>query len=141
MTEPAPPPAPSDSNGVAADSFSAGGPDVIAPGEGELIVNLEGFEGPLDLLLSLARDQKVDLRRISMVALVDQYLAHVAQARRLRLELAADYLVMAAWLAYLKSRLLLPNRRPARSRRARRWPTLCSGSCGDWKRCRKPVSA
>jgi segregation and condensation protein A len=92
-----------------ADSFAAAGPDVIAPGEGELIVNLEGFEGPLDLLLSLARDQKVDLRRISMVALVDQYLAHVAQARRLRLELAADYLVMAAWLAYLKSRLLLPE--------------------------------
>ena len=82
---------------------------MIAPGEGELIVNLEGFEGPLDLLLTLARDQKVDLRRISMVALVDQYLAHVAQARRLRLELAADYLVMAAWLAYLKSRLLLPE--------------------------------
>jgi segregation and condensation protein A len=91
------------------DGFSTAGPDVIAPGEGELIVNLEGFEGPLDLLLSLARDQKVDLRRISMVALVDQYLAHVAQARRLRLELAADYLVMAAWLAYLKSRLLLPE--------------------------------
>src|ERR1700716_3291060 len=101
MDEPAPP--------TASDGFSAAGPDVIAPGEGELIVNLEGFEGPLDLLLSLARDQKVDLRRISMVALVDQYLAHVAQARRLRLELAADYLVMAAWLAYLKSRLLLPE--------------------------------
>src|SRR5256885_4423403 len=91
------------------DKFASDGPDVIAPGEGELIVNLEGFEGPLDLLLSLARDQKVDLRRISMVALVDQYLAHVAQARRIRLELAADYLVMAAWLAYLKSRLLLPE--------------------------------
>src|SRR5712671_5324599 len=91
------------------DGFSAAGPDGIAPGEGELIVNLEGFEGPLDLLLSLARDQKVDLRRISMVALVDQYLAHVAQARRLRFSLAADYLVMAAWLAYLKSRLLLPK--------------------------------
>src|SRR6185437_9020020 len=80
-----------------ADGFAATGPDVIAPGEGELIVNLEGFEGPLDLLL------------ISMVALVDQYLAHVAQARRMRLELAADFLVMAAWLAYLKSRLLLPE--------------------------------
>ena len=91
------------------DGFADAGPDVIAPGEGELIVNLEGFEGPLDLLLALARDQKVDLRRISMVALVDQYLAHVAQARRIRLELAADYLVMAAWLAYLKSRLLLPE--------------------------------
>src|SRR3981189_1429503 len=101
MDEPAQP--------TASDGFSAAGPDVIAPGEGELIVNLEGFEGPLDLLLSLARDQKVDLRRLSMGALVDQYLAHVAQARRLRLELAADYLVMAAWLAYLKSRLLLPD--------------------------------
>jgi segregation and condensation protein A len=94
------------------DGFAADGPDIIAPGEGELIVNLEGFEGPLDLLLALAREQKVDLRRISMVALVDQYLAHVAQARRMRLELAADYLVMAAWLAYLKSRLLLPEPPP-----------------------------
>src|SRR5690242_18328686 len=92
-----------------ADGFAATGPDVIAPGEGELIVNLEGFEGPLDLLLTLARDQKVDLLRISMVALVDQYLAHVAQARRMRLALAADYLVMAAWLAYPSSRLLLPG--------------------------------
>jgi segregation and condensation protein A len=99
-------------DGFSTDNFASGGPDVIAPGEGELIVNLEGFEGPLDLLLSLARDQKVDLRRISMVALVDQYLAHVAQARRMRLELAADYLVMAAWLAYLKSRLLLPEPPP-----------------------------
>lgn len=107
MSDPTTPSTPGDETG--SDSFNAGGPDVIAPGEGELIVNLEGFEGPLDLLLSLARDQKVDLRRISMVALVDQYLAHVAQARRLRLELAADYLVMAAWLAYLKSRLLLPE--------------------------------
>lgn len=94
---------------AATDNFATSGPDVIAPGEGELIVNLEGFEGPLDLLLALARDQKVDLRRISMVALVDQYLAHIGQARRMRLELAADYLVMAAWLAYLKSRLLLPE--------------------------------
>src|SRR4030081_3625557 len=76
MNEPAQP--------TTSDGFSAAGPDEIAPGEGELIVNLEGFEGPLDLLLSLARDQKVDLRRISMVALVDQYLAHVAQARRVR---------------------------------------------------------
>ena len=89
----------SDAQSPPNDNFADAGPDVIAPGEGELIVNLEGFEGPLDLLLTLARDQKVDLRRISMVALVDQYLAHVAQARRMRLELAADYLVMAAWLA------------------------------------------
>ncbi len=71
-------------------------------------VDLDGFEGPLDLLLELARRQKVDLARISVLALAEQYLAFVEQARKLRLELAADYLVMAAWLAYLKSRLLLP---------------------------------
>jgi segregation and condensation protein A len=73
-----------------------------------LIVDVEGFEGPLDLLLALSRTQKVDLRRISVLALADQYLAFVARARAGRIELAADYLVMAAWLAYLKSRLLLP---------------------------------
>ena len=77
--------------------------------EPTLIVNLDGFEGPLDLLLTLARTQKVDLARISILALAEQYLDYVAQARRLRLELAANYLVMAAWLAYLKSRLLLPD--------------------------------
>ena len=74
----------------------------------ELVVNLEGFEGPLDLLLSLTRDQKVDLTKISVLALAEQYLEFIHQARELRLEIAADYLVMAAWLAYLKSRLLLP---------------------------------
>jgi segregation and condensation protein A len=72
-------------------------------------VDLDGFEGPLDLLLELARRQKVDLSRISILALADQYIAFVEEARRVRLELAADYLVMAAWLAYLKSRLLLPD--------------------------------
>ena len=74
-----------------------------------LVVDVDGFEGPLDLLLELARRQKVDLTRISILALADQYLAFVDGARRFRLELAADYLVMAAWLAYLKSRLLLPD--------------------------------
>jgi segregation and condensation protein A len=74
-----------------------------------LVVNLEGFEGPLDLLLSLARDQKVDLTKISVLALAEQYLEFVHSARKLRLEIAADYLVMAAWLAYLKSKLLLPT--------------------------------
>ncbi|MEM6887663.1 MAG: ScpA family protein [Pseudomonadota bacterium] len=73
-----------------------------------LIVDVDGFEGPLDLLLSLSRTQKVDLRRISVLALARQYLAFVNRAKALRLELAADYLVMAAWLAFLKSRLLLP---------------------------------
>lgn len=77
--------------------------------EPTLVVDVEGFTGPLDLLLELARRQKVDLQRISVLALVDQYLAFVEEARKFRLELAADYLVMAAWLAYLKSRLLLPD--------------------------------
>lgn len=76
-----------------------------------LVVDVDGFEGPLDLLLTLARKQKVDLARISILALVEQYLEFVAEARRLRLELAADYLVMAAWLAYLKSRLLIPEQK------------------------------
>jgi segregation and condensation protein A len=75
----------------------------------ELTLNLDGWEGPLDLLLSLARAQKVDLAQISILALVDQYTAYIADARALKLEIAADYLVMAAWLAYLKSCLLLPK--------------------------------
>lgn len=77
--------------------------------EPAFLVDLDGFEGPLDLLLELARRQKVDLARISVLALAEQYLAFIEEARRVRLELAADYLVMAAWLAYLKSRLLLPE--------------------------------
>jgi segregation and condensation protein A len=74
-----------------------------------LVVDVEGFEGPLDLLLALARTQKVDLARISVLALAQQYLDFINEARRLRLEIAADYLVMAAWLAFLKSKLLLPS--------------------------------
>jgi segregation and condensation protein A len=73
------------------------------------VVDLEGFEGPVDLLLALAREQKVDLAKISILALAEQYLAYIEQARDLELEIAADYLVTAAWLAYLKSRLLLPQ--------------------------------
>ncbi|MEQ1651794.1 MAG: ScpA family protein [Hyphomicrobium sp.] len=73
------------------------------------VVDLEGFEGPLDLLLALARTQKVDLAKISILSLVEQYLTFIAEAQKMKLELAADYLVMAAWLAYLKSRLLLPR--------------------------------
>ena len=81
----------------------------LAADEPALIVDVEGFEGPLDLLLTLARQQKVDLAKISILALADQYLTFIEHARRVRLELAADYLVMAAWLAYLKSRLLIPE--------------------------------
>jgi segregation and condensation protein A len=75
----------------------------------ELVVDLEGYEGPIDMLLTLAREQRVDITKISILRLADQYLEYIAAARKLRLEIAADYLVMAAWLAYLKSRLLLPQ--------------------------------
>ena len=77
--------------------------------DGAFVVDVDGYEGPLDLLLNLAREQKVDLTRISILELANQYLEFVEQARHVRLELAAEYLVMAAWLAYLKSRLLLPE--------------------------------
>jgi len=91
-------------------------PDGAAPVRGDildeqsdaLIVDVDGFEGPLDLLLELARHHKIDLAQISLLALAEQYLAFIEKARKLHLELAADYLVMAAWLAYLKSRLLIP---------------------------------
>ena len=79
------------------------------PASEMLVVDVDGFEGPLDLLLDLARTQKVDLARISVLALAEQYLLFIEQSRELKLELAGDYLVMAAWLAYLKSRLLLPE--------------------------------
>ncbi|MGE0668094.1 MAG: ScpA family protein [Sphingomonadales bacterium] len=75
----------------------------------QFVLNIDGWEGPLDVLLMLARNQKVDLAAISILQLAEQYLEFIAAARRIRLELAADYLVMAAWLAYLKSRLLLPE--------------------------------
>jgi len=84
----------------------------VTPSDGEnalFVVDVDGFEGPIDVLLTLAREQKVDITQISIVQLADQYLAFVAEARKTNLELAADYLVMAAWLAYLKSRLLLPD--------------------------------
>ena len=100
--------------GLLFEEVSANGSDWIGPGaaageETALYVELDGWEGPLDLLLDLARRQKVDLKRISILALVDQYLVYIEQAEALKLELAADYLVMAAWLAYLKSALLLPR--------------------------------
>jgi segregation and condensation protein A len=83
-------------------------PSEPAAAAGELLLHLDGFDGPLDLLLDLARQQKVDLARISILSLVDQYLQVIEGARRISLELAADWLVMAAWLTWLKSRLLLP---------------------------------
>lgn len=96
---------------ISDDAFESGGRLDLshdATDEDVLIVDIGGFEGPLDVLLMLARTQKVDLRNISILELVEQYLNFIQEAHRLRLELAAEYLVMAAWLAYLKSRLLLP---------------------------------
>ncbi|MER8409940.1 ScpA family protein [Mesorhizobium sp. M0140] len=91
------------------DRLWAENDDSRVTGDPSLVVDVAGFEGPLDLLLHLARTQKVDLARISILALVEQYLTFVETARALRLELAADYLVMAAWLAFLKSKLLVPK--------------------------------
>ncbi len=82
--------------------------EAVADSDSALIVDVGGFEGPLDLLLELARHHKVDLAQISILALAEQYLAYIDNARKMRIEVAADYLVMAAWLAYLKSRMLIP---------------------------------
>lgn len=85
------------------------GPEPEVDDDGQFLLDLDGYGGPIDVLLTLARDQKVDLTKISILALAEQYLAFIERARRLRLELAADYLVMASWLAFLKSKLLLPE--------------------------------
>ena len=109
-----------------------------AADEPALVVDVEGFEGPLDLLLTLARQQKVDLAKISILALADQYLAFIEAARKLRLELAADYLVMAAWLAYLKSRLLLPEQHAPDGMSAEDMAQRAgAAACGGWKAIRQ----
>ena len=94
------------------DSFDDNHSGHVQPEQLALFVNLDGFEGPIDLLLNLAREQKLDLKKISILPLAEQYLEFINNARELDLEIAADYLVMAAWLAYLKSRLLLPDPEP-----------------------------
>ncbi len=91
------------------DDWTAPGPDDAPAPDAALHIDIDGFEGPLDLLLALARTQKVDLTQLSVTALADQYLRFIAEAKSMRLEVAADYLVMAAWLAFLKSRLLMPR--------------------------------
>jgi segregation and condensation protein A len=91
------------------EAFDAFETQPVSPEEGGLVVAVDGFEGPLDLLLALARNQKVDIAKISILTLAEQYLEFIEKAKKLNLELAADYLVMAAWLAYLKSRLILPQ--------------------------------
>jgi segregation and condensation protein A len=92
-----------------ADNFDDFESSAIAGADDALVVTVDGFEGPLDLLLTLARNQKVDIAKISVLKLAEQYLEFIEEAKRINLELAADYLVMAAWLAYLKSRLVLPQ--------------------------------
>lgn len=94
--------------GPVGEPFEAAEPDYRVIVEDSLVLDLDGFEGPIDVLLALARTHKVDITKISILALAEQYLAFISRAHALRLEIAADYLVMAAWLAYLKSRLLLP---------------------------------
>ena len=103
---PPPPSEDGDAHNGAGELFSE---DFESPEPDEtLVVDLDGFEGPLDLLLTLARAQKLDLAKMSMVDLADQYLGYIGELQRMRLEVAADYLVMAAWLTFLKSKLLLP---------------------------------
>jgi segregation and condensation protein A len=91
------------------DDWTTPSPDDAPTRETALHIDIDGFEGPLDLLLALARTQKVDLTKLSVTNLVDQYLSYISHAQAMRLEVAADYLVMAAWLAFLKSRLLIPR--------------------------------
>ena len=100
-----------------------------------LIVDVDGFEGPLDLLLTLSRTQKVDLMRISILELAQQYLDFVERAKALRIELAADYLVMAAWLAFLKSRLLLPPDPADEGQAAKKWPLILRFNLNGFRRC------
>ncbi len=95
--------------GAEQEPFEAAQPDYRIPVEDGLVLDLDGFEGPIDVLLALARTHKVDITKISILGLAEQYLAFIQRAHALRLEIAADYLVMAAWLAYLKSHLLLPS--------------------------------
>ncbi len=92
-----------------AENFDEFESTALANDDETLLITVDGFEGPLDLLLTLARNQKVDIAKISILKLAEQYLEFVESAKKLNLELAADYLVMAAWLAYLKSRLILPQ--------------------------------
>ncbi|CAN1724906.1 segregation and condensation protein A [Hyphomicrobium sp. 1Nfss2.1] len=103
---------PQNEESEAASTWDEPSVDARVDDEDALIVDVGGYEGPLDLLLALARTQKVDLAKISVLALANQYLSFIAEAQKVRLELAADYLVMAAWLTFLKSRLLLPREIP-----------------------------
>src|SRR5258708_19292161 len=121
-------------------SFETGRPAELAEGEPALVVDVEGDEGAVDLLLALARQQKVDLAKISILALADQYLLFIEAARKIRLELAADYLVMAAWLAYLKSRLLLPEPPEAEGPSAEEMATALANRLRRLEAIREPAT-
>ena len=116
-------------------------PGEAAPEQLSLFVNLDGFEGPIDLLLTLAREQKVDLSKIAILPLAEQYLAFVEGAERLDLEIAADYLVIAAWLAYLKSRLLLPDPEPEQAEEVIDMTDALRYQLIGWDPCNKPQNA
>src|SRR5450756_2429603 len=120
-------------------SFETGRPAEVADDEPSLVVDVEGYEGPLDLLLALARQQKVDLHKISILALANQYLVFIEAARKIRLELAADYLVMAAWLAFLKSRLLLPEPATADGPSAEEMATARTDPAGFQQHVKRPL--
>ena len=124
--------------GNTASSFAEDEPRKDAPEQLSLFVNLDGFEGPIDLLLTLAREQKVDLARIAILPLAEQYLAFIENARRLDLEIAADYLVIAAWLAYLKSRLLLPEPEPEAAEEVVDMTDALRYQLVRWNRCSRP---
>src|SRR5580700_5197491 len=115
-------------------SFETGRPADFADDEPSLVVDVEGYEGPLDLLLALARQQKVDLSKISILALANQYLVFIEAARKIRLELAADYLVMAAWLAFLNRGCCCPNPSARTGRARRKWRPRSPTGCGGWRR-------
>ena len=120
----------------AAENFDEFESETPAAPEEALVVTVDGFEGPLDLLLTLARNQKVDIAKISVLKLADQYLEFIETAKKMNLELAADYLVMAAWLAYLKSRLVLPQEKTPEGEPApTKWPPACAGGCSGWTPC------
>ena len=125
-----------------ADAFTPDHASADENGQLSLFVILDGFEGPIDLLLSLARDQKVDLSKIAILPLAEQYLAFINSARDLDIDVAADYLVMAAWLAYLKSRLLLPDPEPEEQDEAMgygRCVEVPVDEAGGDAKCRKTV--
>ena len=118
--------------------FEAAAPAIDA--DGQFLLDLDGYGGPIDLLLQLARDGKVDLSVLSIATLADQYIAFIDRRRGLKLEIAADYLVMAAWLAFLKSRSSFRTKNRRKNQAPRKWPPPWRCSCGASKPCDVPAT-